>query len=98
MKIINNQLDIKLGLFTQEELYVVLRKINYKKDAGHDDIPPEVWKTRKFNNLQLRYCNAIYNQNTIERWTKSCILPFPNKGDLGICQELPWYNPYYYSS
>ena len=35
-EIINNQLDIKLGQFTQEELYVVQRKISF------DKIPPEV--------------------------------------------------------
>ena len=33
MKIINNQLDIKLGQFTQEELNVVLIKIRSRKTA-----------------------------------------------------------------
>ena len=76
-KIVNNQLDIKLGWFTLEKLDVVLRKIKNKKAAGLDEIPPEVWKTRKFVDLLLQYCNTVYNQNTIERWTKGCILPFP---------------------
>ena len=49
MKIIKSQLDTKLGQFTQEELDVVLTKIKNKKAAGLDEIPPEVWKTRKFN-------------------------------------------------
>ena len=49
-----------------------------------DEIPPEVWKIRKFDDILLRYCNAVYNQNTIDKWTKGCILRFPNKGDLGI--------------
>ena len=38
-KIICNQLDIKLGQFTQEELDSVLRKIKNRKAAGLDEIP-----------------------------------------------------------
>ena len=41
-KIINNQLDIKLGQFTQEELDVVQTKIKSRKAAGLDEIPPEI--------------------------------------------------------
>ena len=41
-KIISKQLDIKLGLFTQEELDSVHRKIKNRKAAGLDEIPPEV--------------------------------------------------------
>ena len=73
MKIISNQLDIKLGKFTQEELNSVLRKIKNRKTTELDEIPPEVWKTREFNDILLQHCNAIYNQNTIDRWTKGCI-------------------------
>ena len=40
-KIISNQLDIKLGQFTQE-LVSVLRKIKNRKAAGLEEIPPEV--------------------------------------------------------
>ena len=81
------QLDIKLGLFTQEELDSVLRKIKNRKAAGLDEIPPEVWKTRQFNDILLRHCNAIYNQNPIDRWMKGCILPFPKKSDLGLAKN-----------
>ena len=87
MRIINKQLDIKLGQFTQEELDSVLGKIKNRKAAGLDEIPPEVWKTRQFDDILLRHCNAIYNQNTIERWTKGCILLFPKKGDLGLAKN-----------
>ena len=31
---------------------------------------PWIWKTRQFDDILLRHCN----QNTIERWTKGCIL------------------------
>ena len=98
MEIICYQLDIKLGQFTHEELNSVLRKIKNRKATGLDEIPPEVWKTRKFTDILLQYCNAMYSQNTIDRWTKGCILPFPKKSDLGGNQELPKYNPYIHSS
>ena len=86
-RIISKQLDIKLGPFTQEELDSVLRKIKNKKAAGLDEIPPEVWKTRQFDDILLRHCNAVYNQNPIDRWMKGCILPFPKKGDLGLAKN-----------
>ena len=84
-KVISNQWDIKLGQFTQEELDSVQRKIKNKKAAGLDEIPPEVWKTREVNGILLWHCNAVYNQNTIDRWTKGCILP--KKGDLEIAKN-----------
>ena len=82
-RIISKQLDIELGLFPQEALDSILKKIKNRKAAGLDEIPPEVWKTRQFNDILLRHCNAVYNQNPIDRWMKGCILPFPKKGDLG---------------
>ena len=86
-RIISKQLDIKLGLFTKEELDSVLRKIKNRKAAGLDEIPPEVWKTRQFGDILLRHCNAVYNQNPIDRWTKGCILSFPKKGDLRLAKN-----------
>ena len=86
-RIISKQLDIKLGPFTKEELDSVLKKIKNKKAAGLDEIPPEVWKTRQFDDILLRQCNAVYSQNRIERWMKGCNLPFPKKGDLGLAKN-----------
>ena len=65
---------------------MVLRKIKNRKAAGLDEIPLEVWKTRQFDIL-LRHCNAVYNQNPIDRWTKGCILPFPKEGNLGLAKN-----------
>ena len=62
-RIISKQLDIKLGPSTKEVLDSVLRKIKNRKAAGLDEIPPEVWKTRQFDNILLWQCNAVYNQN-----------------------------------
>ena len=78
-RIISKQLDIKLGPFTKEELDSVLKKIKKRKAAGLDEIPPEVWKTRQFDDILLRQRNAVYSKNRIERWMKVCILPFPKK-------------------
>ena len=86
-RIISKQLDIKLGPFTQEELDSVLRKIKNRKAAGLDEIPPEVWNTRQFDDILLRHCNAVNNQNQIDRWMKGCILPFPKTGDLGLAKN-----------
>ena len=85
-KIINNQIDIKPGQFTQE-LNVVLTEIKSRKAACLNKIPLEVWKKRKFDDLELQFCNAIYNQDSIKRWTKGCVFPFPKKGDLGFTKN-----------
>ena len=86
-RIISKQLDVKLGPFTKEELDSVLKKIKNRKAAGLDEIPPKVWKTRQFDDILLRRCNAVYSQNRIERWMKGCILPFPKKDDLGLAKN-----------
>ena len=43
--------------------------------------------TRQFDDILHRHCNAVYNQNTIDRWTKGCILPIPWKNDLRIARN-----------
>ena len=63
------------------------KKIQNKKAAGLDEIPPEVWKTRKFDDIVLRHCNPVYNQNPIDRWMTGCILPFPKKADPGLAKN-----------
>ena len=86
-RIISKQLDIKLGLFMQEEFDSVLRKIKNRKASGLDEIPSEVWKSRQFDDMLLQHCNAIYNQNPIDRWTKGYILPFLKKGNLRLAKN-----------
>ena len=93
--IISNQLDTKLGQFMHKEIDSVLRKIKNRKATGFDEIPPEVWKTREFDDTLLQYYNAVYSQNAIYRLAKGCIFPFPMNGDFGVAknywggQDLP---------
>ena len=47
-----------------------LKKLKNKKAEGFDEIPPEVWKTRLFDDVLLQHCNVVYNQNPIDRWMK----------------------------
>ena len=71
----------------KEELDVILKRIRSRKAAGLDEIPPEVWKTRKLDEILLWLCITVYKQNAIEKWTKGCILPFPKKSDLKITKN-----------
>ena len=70
-KIINYQLNIKLGEFNQEELYVVLTKIKSRKDAGLDEIPPEVWKTRNSTTQYKEMNKRLYLPFPKERWPRN---------------------------
>ena len=87
MIIISKQLDIKLRPFTPEKVDSVLRKNLNRKATGLNEITPEVWKTRKFDDIPLRYCNSVYNKNPIDRWMKGGILPFSKKGNLGLAKN-----------
>ena len=64
----------------------VLRKITNRKANALDEIPPEVGKTKQFDDIIFRHCNAQYNQNPIDGWMKGCILPFPKKSDFGLAK------------
>ena len=46
-----------------------------------------MWKTRKFDDILLRHCNAVYNENPIDKWIKGYILPFAKKGALGLAKN-----------
>ena len=81
-KVVEHDLEIKTGPFNELELDLVLKKLENKKATGLDGIPPEVWKTGKFNDLLLYYCNEVYKGKVIQSWTEGCILLFPKKGDL----------------
>ena len=83
--VIDHKLPIKKGLFSMsDELEKDIKKTKNNKAAGLDGIPPELWKTGRFNDYLLNFCNDVYQQNKISVWTKGCILPFPKKSDLSL--------------
>ena len=86
-KMINSQLDLKQGQFIGEELKLVLTKIKNRKSEGPNEMSLKVWKTRKFDDMLFQLWNTNYKQNTIEKWTKGCILFFSKKGELGIVKN-----------
>ena len=75
-------MNIKIGLFTIQELNNATKSITNGKACGLDEIPAEVWKLTEFQNILLNFCNSVYSQNQIKRWTEGCILPLPKKGDI----------------
>ena len=91
--IINDQLNIILGQFTEEELDTLLKKIKNRKAADFDKIPPSVCKTRKFDNIFLQLCNTDNKQNTIEKWSKGCVLLFSKKANRRITKNYRVTNP-----
>ena len=79
------QLDIKLGPFTQEEPESVLRKIKNRKATGLEEIHPEVWKTRQFDDIMLRHCSL--ESKSDRQMDEGIHPPFPKKGDLGLAKN-----------
>ena len=75
VKIINNQLNIKLVVLTKMQ-----NKSYWSRNTPRNMEDKEIWY------LLCWYYNAVYNQNTIERWTKGCIFPY-HKKDLGIANN-----------
>ena len=64
-----------------------MKKIKNNKAAGLDNIPPETWKTKAFDQILLQLCNDVYDGKPIDKWTENYILPFPKKGDLGLASN-----------
>ena len=46
---------------------------------------PLTW--RQLDDILPRHCNAVYNQNSIDRWMKGCFLPFSKKGDFRLAKN-----------
>ena len=85
--IFTEELNIKKGLFTMEELLKAVKSIQSGKACGLDEIPAEVWKLAEFHQVLLECCNDVYEQDPINRWREGCLLPFPKKGNLGITKN-----------
>ena len=54
-----------------------------RKAAGHNEIPPKVWKIRKFDGILLKLCNAVYKQNNIKMDKRLHPAFLGEKGNLG---------------
>ena len=80
---ITEELKIKKGLFTMDELQMAVNSMKNAKACGLDEIPTEVWKLDEFHHILLELCNGVYKQDSIDSWRDGCLLPFPKKGDLG---------------
>ena len=83
-----NNLDIKIGHFSKEEVMKATNNISYGKAVVLDEIPAGVWKINDFKEFLLESCNRVYFQEPIVSWTNGCILPFSKKGDLSITKKL----------
>ena len=70
-----------------ERTWYSIERIKNWKDRGLDEILLEVWKTMKFDNVLLWSCNAVNKRNSVEKYTKGCILFFTKKGNLGIIKN-----------
>ena len=67
---INDQLDIKTGLFTAYELRKSYKNIQNGKAIGLDEIPVEVWKLDELQEFLVKSCNSVSTQEVIEKWKK----------------------------
>ena len=70
----------------EEEIGTILRG-KIRKAAGQDEMPPELWKVRKFDKMLLWLCNPGNKQNLIEKLMKGSIVPFLKKGELKITKN-----------
>ena len=83
-QIIDNELPIKKGPFSEEELETVLKKLKNKKAPGLDEIPPEVWKTRRFNDISLNLAIPYKTKVLFRSGLKDAYFPSQKKGDLSL--------------
>ena len=49
-----NNIDIKIGYFTKEEVMKATNNISYGKAVGLDEIPAEFWKLDDFKEFLVR--------------------------------------------
>ena len=70
-----------------EELLKALKKVQFGKASGLDEIPAEGWKIDDLHQVLLDFCNNAYNQDPINRWREGCLLPIPKKGNLAITKN-----------
>ena len=78
-------LDISTSTFTIQELEDAIKSLRGNKAPGLDNIPSLIWKDPLFHDLLLRFCNRTFcSLRPPSAWTKSGIVPIPEKGDLTL--------------
>ena len=83
-RMIDVELHIEKNDFAMKELQIVIKNLINNKASGTDNIPVEVWKAGICNEQLLYICIRVYNQQPIDIWRQSCIIPLPKKGDLRL--------------
>ena len=76
---IDAELHIEKNDFTMKELQIVIKNLKNNKASGIDNIHAEVWKSGICNEQLLYICNRVYNQQPVDTWRQSCIIPLPKK-------------------
>ena len=78
-------LDIKVGPFSQEEYEKAKKSLVEGKSSGEDNIPPEVLKRCNLDDIVLNFCNdALLKGKKPSQWSILNIVPIPKSGDLSI--------------
>ena len=62
----------------------VIKNLKNIKSSGTDNIPAEVWKAGISNEQLLYICNRVYNQQPVNIWRQTCIIPLSKNGDLRL--------------
>ena len=76
-------LGIEDGNFTLEELLKAKKSLRDGKQAGPDNIPPEVLKCCDFDQIILDFANKlISSMDKPQQWSEINLIPVPKSGDL----------------
>ena len=76
-------LQIKDDVFEMEELLKAKKSLRDGKQAGPDNIPPEVLKTCNFDDILLDFANKLLtNMEKPQQWSEINLIPVPKSGDL----------------
>ena len=74
---------IEDGNFTIEELEKAKKSLKDGKQAGPDNIPPEILKNCDFNDIILELANNLLNHlDKPRQWSEINLVPVPKSGDL----------------
>ena len=82
------QLNVEIGLITEEEIKKAIERLENNKSPGTDQIPAEILKhsgpilNKKLTNL----CNLCWIEQQVPTdWKRGIIVKLPKKGNLSCC-------------